>query len=357
MARTKRIAEEPQEQSTALALPDTDVLIAAFSDAGKMEAILSRIEQEVTSVAPDLSTATSRKAIASTAYKVARSKTALDEVGKTVTEDARKHIDNVNATRRNVRDRLENLQRDVRKPLDEWEAAEAARVAKLEDRLRDFTNDLPTSDDNSADIAYVLQEIDAIPVDATWAEFKDRATAAKAAALDTLKGALNKARAREAERAELERLRAEMAVREAAEQRRLAEERQAAEAARIECEKAEAAERAAQAERGRAERESREREERHQREIAAAEARRERELAEAAERERMAAQRERDRIVAEQERADAERRAREADQARQERVAKAIYDALVLEGIPPDYATWAAGAIRAGRIPHVKVEM
>jgi len=375
MARTKRITEEPQEQSTALALPDTAVLIAAFSDADKMEAILTRIEQEVTSVVPDMSTTASRKAIASTAYKVARSKTALDEVGKTITEDARKHIDSVNATRRNVRDRLENLQRDVRKPLDEWEAAEAARVADLEDRLRDFTDDLPTSDHDSADIADVLREIDAIPVDATWAEFKDRAAAAKAAALDTLKGTLNKARAREAERAELERLRAEAAAREAAEQRRLTEERQAAEAARIEREKAEAAERAAQAERERADTERRQTEERHAREVAAAaqreaderaqaarqaaetEARHKREMEAAAERERQAVERERKRIADEQAKADAERKARETDEARRAKVSEEMEVCFETEGLDSESARRAAKALMAGRIPHVKVVM
>ena len=33
MARAKRTAPEPEEQSTALALPDTPVMIKAYSDA------------------------------------------------------------------------------------------------------------------------------------------------------------------------------------------------------------------------------------------------------------------------------------------------------------------------------------
>ena len=58
MARAKRTAPEPEEQSTALALPDTPVLVAAYDDAAQMEAILARIESEVRAVVPDLSTAT-----------------------------------------------------------------------------------------------------------------------------------------------------------------------------------------------------------------------------------------------------------------------------------------------------------
>lgn len=362
MARTKRIDPEPtQEQSTALALPDTPILVAAFSAPEKMEAILTRIETEVRAVAPDLSTVTSRKAIASLAFKVARSKTALDEVGKEITEDARKQIDAVNAKRRDIRDRLDALKNEVRAPLDEWEAAEAARVADLEDRLRDFTDDLPGPDASSTEIWAVIQDIDAIPVDDTWAEFKDRAAAAKEGTLNMLNALLPKARDREAERAELERLRAEAAAREAAEQARLRAERAKAEAERIEREKAEAAERAAKAAEERAERESREREARHQRELAAAEARLERERSEAAAREEQAAARERERIAAEQAKAEAERKAREADQARRAKVRIAMADAIgdVMDDSAhleePHCAL--AEAIMAGRIPHVKVEM
>jgi hypothetical protein len=348
MARTKRTQTPAPEETpgTALALPDTPVLIAAFSDQAQMDAILQRIKTDALAVAPDLSTATSRKAIASLAYKVARSKTALDETGKTITEDARKHIDAVNKCRREAREFLEDVQAQVRAPLDEWEAAEKARVADLEDRLRDFTDDLPGLDSPSAVIADVIEDVEGIPIDDTWQEFKDRAAAAKTGTLNVLRDLLEKARVREAEQAELERLRAEKAERDAAEQRRLAAERQKAEAERIEREKAQFAERAAQAERERAEREKREAEERHKRELEAA-----------AERERRAVEAERQRVAAEQAKAEAERRAREQDEARQAAVAKAIYEAFVREGLPKDHATWAAGAIRAGRIPHVKVEM
>jgi chromosome segregation ATPase len=358
MPRQKRTqTPAPDEPTTALALPDTPVLVRAYNDPGQMQAILQRIETDALAVAPDLSTATSRKDIASLAFKVARSKTALDEIGKEITEDARRKVDSVNAIRRDVRDRLDALKAKVRAPLDAWEAAEAARVADLEDRLRDFTDDLPTSDQDSATIETVLREIEAIPVDDTWAEFKDKAEAAKANAVHLLTDRLRAARQREAERAELERLRAEAAEREAAEQRRLAEERRKAEAERIEREKAQFAERAAQAERERAERAMREAEARAAREKAEAEERHRRELAEAAERERRAVEAERQRLAAEQARAEAERRAREADQARRAQVASDILNALRDMDFSDDAAAVIASLLMDGKIPHVKVEM
>lgn len=364
MARAKRTpTPEPEDQSTALALPDTPVLIAAYGDDAKMEAILKRIETDALAVAPDLSTATSRKAIASLAFKVARSKTALDDIGKDISEEARKKVDTVNAKRKAARDRLDALKAKVRAPLDEWEATEAQRVADLEDRLRDFTDDLPGLDASSDEIASTIDEIEQIPVDDTWAEFKDRAAAAKTGTLNVLRDLLEKAKVREAERAELERLRAEKEAREEEDRRRQAEERRRAEAERIEREKAEAAERAAKDAREKAEHEAwlqreraklkqQEAEERHQRELA--EAKRQAEFEVQQERNRQARIR-----AAEDEaraKADAERKAREADQARRAEVRQAIADSIAGLGAvcgPEDVAE----AIMAGRIPHVKVEM
>lgn len=375
MPRTKRSeTPETEETGTALALPDTPALIAAYSNDAQMEAILARIETEVRAIIPDLSTAASRKAIASTAYKIARSKTALDEIGKTITEEARKTVDTVNAKRRDVRTRLENLQAEARKPLDEWEAAEAARIADLEDRLKDFSEDLPDLDAPSTEIEKVIEEITAIPVDGTWQEFESRATAAKQGTLNVLNDMLEKAKIREAERAELERLRAEAAAREEEDRRRQAEERRKAEAERIEREKIEAAERAAQAERDRAKREAAEAAERHAREVAAAaqreadekakaarqaaeaEARHKRELEEAKRAAEFALNEERNR-QARIKAAETEARAkREADKARRAQVQGEIVNALADLGKSAQPAD-VAEAIMAGSIPHVKVEI
>lgn len=348
MARAKRNTPtpEPENAGTALALPDAQALVAAFDDDARMDALLKRIETDALAVAPDLSTAASRKEIASLAFKVARSKTALDEVGKAITEDARKQIDSVNAKRRDVRERLDTLKARVRAPLDQWEAAEAARIADLEDRLKDFSDDLPAPDASSAEFEHVIGEIEAIPVDDTWAEFKDRAQAAKTGTLNVMRDLLEKAKAREAERAELERLRAEAAAREEEDRRRQAEERRKAEAERIEREKAEAAERAAKAAEERAARAQAEAEARHQRELEAA-----------TERARRAVDAERKRISDEQARAEAERRAREADQARRAEVFEAIWNALRGLDFSDDAAAAAASYIMDGKIPHVKVEM
>ena len=54
---------------------------------GGVEAIVSKLETEVRSIKTDISTDAGRKEIASIAYKVARSKTALDDMGKNLVAD------------------------------------------------------------------------------------------------------------------------------------------------------------------------------------------------------------------------------------------------------------------------------
>lgn len=72
-------------ESTALAIPERTELVALFTKEGGIDPIIARIEAEVRSHVPDVTTKRGRDAIASLAYKVARSKTTLDEAGKSLT--------------------------------------------------------------------------------------------------------------------------------------------------------------------------------------------------------------------------------------------------------------------------------
>lgn len=384
---------------SALALPEGRNLADIFRRPKGIEGLLSRIEQEARSHAPDLTTAKGRDAIKSLAFKVSRTKTALDAAGKDLNEEARAQINAVDAERRMVRERLDKLRDEVRKPLDDWEAAEAARVDAIKarlDRLRTapgrLAEEMLPNSATSQQIGALLGRVEVVALDDTWAEFAAEAARYKEQAIATLRHMLAEAKAREAaqaeaarQAAELEQLRAEKAAREEAdriareaaeeaerkrvaaeqaEQARIAAEKAEAErAARFEREKQEAAARAAQeaerqakereaalraqieAERAREEQARREAEIRHARELAAAQAERDR-----------AAQAERDRIAA-QERAEAHARAkREADQAHRALIHRAIANALrTMEGAATPELI--AEALMQGRIPHCKVEL
>lgn len=96
---------------------------------GNAESLIGDIEKEVRSFAPDVSSAKSRKEIASLAHKVSRSKTLLDGLGKDLVTEWKTNAKAVDNERKLIRDRLDALRDEVRKPLTDWEEAEKARIA------------------------------------------------------------------------------------------------------------------------------------------------------------------------------------------------------------------------------------
>src|ERR1700676_4896268 len=105
-------------QMNALVIIDTDALTPATVFApGGVEGILSKIETEVRAIDRDISTPDGRENVKSLAYKVARSKTALDEMGKELVSGIKTQAATIDAERRTIRDRLDALKEEVRGPL------------------------------------------------------------------------------------------------------------------------------------------------------------------------------------------------------------------------------------------------
>lgn len=117
------MSEDIQEIVNPLAVVTNEDARTSFID--KLKKLIS--EQK-----PDTSTDKGRKEIASFAYKIARSKTAIDEAAKKSTEDMRAQINAVNETRNIVRKEIDELQALARKPLTDWENAEKARQERVE---------------------------------------------------------------------------------------------------------------------------------------------------------------------------------------------------------------------------------
>lgn len=102
----------------------------------KLDELLVQIRQATATVVPDVSTTDGRKEIASLAYKVARSKTTIDEAGKTLVAEWKEKSKVVDAARKKARDYLDALKDEIRSPLDLYEAelerAEKERVEAFE---------------------------------------------------------------------------------------------------------------------------------------------------------------------------------------------------------------------------------
>lgn len=98
-----------------------------FANKSMVDAVLCKIVQKANEHVPDLSTATSRKAIASNAMDVARSKTFLDGLGKQLADKQKADAKITDSNRKVIRDTLDALKTQVRKPLTDWETAEKER--------------------------------------------------------------------------------------------------------------------------------------------------------------------------------------------------------------------------------------
>ncbi len=335
-------------------------------DEKKFEDFYERVKAEASAMPIDLTTDKGRKAIASMAHKIARTKTAIDDAGKKLNEDARAKINAVDEARRKIRDRFDLLKEDVRKPLTEWEEAEEKRVQRVADirqTLSLMVKDLIADQASSDEIAHHLENIDLV-------SYSTETYGADAVALKALHDEvranvvelLEKVKKDESDREELGRLRRESEEREAAEAaRREEEERQrlaAEEAERQEKARLEVEERR-KAEQERIEREARERAEAEAQARVEAAERAAREAEEAAARKIEEDRQAREREKAEQERIEREARAadaaRQADRDHRAKIMGAAKAAIIEIGIDEAKAKEIVLAIAAGNIPHVSI--
>lgn len=356
-----------KEQNTDLiALPPSETALQVYSTPKGLDPFLAQIKAELDAFVPDVTTKKGRDAIASIAYKVAKSKTALDNIGKELVADLKDVPKRIDSERKRVRDTLDLWRDDVRRPLTEWEEAEEARIAKHKGAIEWFAlaaqirADDPTM--NGAKFSAVINEVDLTVVDESFEEFEAEAHRAKAKALDALTSALAAREKHEAEQAELARLRTEAAAREQKER----EERIAREAAERAQRDAEAK---AQAEREaviRREQETKAAAERRELELKLAAERAEREKAEAVQREQQAkadaerraaaAVEEEQRRVAAQSAAEAaEAKRRERDKAHKAAINRAALEAFVQGGMTEECAKLAVTLIAKKSIPAVSI--
>jgi chromosome condensin MukBEF complex kleisin-like MukF subunit len=84
------------------------------------------------------------------AHKVARSKTYIDNAGKDLVTELKALPKQIDESRRIVRERLDALKDEVRRPLTEWEQAEESRKNALQQRLNDLRalGDVMSADGN-----------------------------------------------------------------------------------------------------------------------------------------------------------------------------------------------------------------
>ncbi|SAU09665.1 hypothetical protein [Klebsiella pneumoniae] len=306
--------------------------MAVFTNNDQLDPLIEAIEKEARSLVPDVTTKKGRDAIASMAHKVARSKTYIDNAGKDLVAELKALPKQIDESRRVVRERLDALKDEVRRPLTEWEAEqerikaeEAMNALHAEALVMNENIDLQRAVQFEADHEMALLMNDAF----------DREQAEKKAEAE---------RQRIAREEEIKRLAEEKAKREAAEQ------------AQREIDAAAAREREAILAKERAEREQREAAERAEREKqAAVEAERRKAQEEADRIRREAEQREQARLAEEKRKADEQAR-READVKHRKAVGTEIVKALLAStSLTRDQAIEVLTAVKDGCIPHTGI--
>lgn len=210
------------EAKEIAAVPPKETALAVFTAEKGLDPYLASIRAEIDGFTPDISTRKGREAIASMAYKVARSKTALDDVGKKLVAELKDVPKKIDAERKRVRDTLDGWQEEVRRPLNEWQAAEDSRVDRHNQGIEWFRLHADENSDLSSDeLVHSIEEVESYVIDESWQEFEAEAHRIKARALASLKEALDKRVKADNEAAELVRLRQE--AEERAEKDRIAE--------------------------------------------------------------------------------------------------------------------------------------
>ena len=306
--------------------------MAVFTNNDQLDPLIEAIEKEARSLVPDVTTKKGRDAIASMAHKVARSKTYIDNAGKDLVAELKALPKQIDESRRVVRERLDALKDEVRRPLTEWEAeqerikAEEAMNALHVEALamnEEFDRQRAARIESDHEMALLMNDA------------FDREQADKAAEAE---------RQRIAHEEEIKRMAAAAAAREV-EQRAQREREEAAHREAVLKAQAEQAERDRIAAEKKAEADKQ----------AAIEAERRKAQEEADRIRREAEQREQARLAEEKRKADEQAR-READVKHRKAVGTEIVKALLANtSLTRDQAIEVLTAVKDGRIPHTGI--
>ncbi|HCK30100.1 MAG TPA: hypothetical protein DHW29_07860 [Acinetobacter ursingii] len=344
---------------------EQNAIIVAFQKENGIQDLFDRMAEQARSIVPDVTTKKGRDAIASQAYKVSKSKAAVDNHGKDLVAGIKAQAAAIDRDRKAWRDQCDALRDEIRKPLDDWEQAETDRVAKHQAVIRAIhsLHGENILNKESHEIKGYIFDLENTEIDSSFEEFEQEAKIAKLETLEKLRTALTAREKYEAEQAELERLR-QAEIERQQKERDAAIAKQAAEQARIE------AENKAKAEREQAEklaRESAEREASLKAEKEAAELREAQLKQQAIEHAKQAEIKEKQAVEAERKRIEDEQAAKlkaqqEAEAARQankEHKARICNEALAglsEIGISEEQGKAIIRAIHAGSIPHVSIK-
>lgn len=139
MATKKRAAKKAAKtESTEVLVSLPDALPVEVARPEGLQRYIETVRTSVADFKPDLSTAGGRAEVASMAYKVRRSKTAIEALAKRLYDDLMLAPEALRAERKRLCDELDDLAESVRKPLTDWEEAQAIENQRIDDLIAEL---------------------------------------------------------------------------------------------------------------------------------------------------------------------------------------------------------------------------
>lgn len=334
---------EEKKEIALVTLPSVPAeLEAAFINDEFIEGLIKDIREKASSVVGDLNTVKGRRAYISMAANVRSTKTAIDDAGKKLVAEMKKRPALVDASRKKVRDSLDELAVEIRKPVTNWEVeqerikAEEAINAMHEEALvmnSEFDRQRAAKIEADHEMALLMNE----KIDREREEARQKAEQAKREHEERIKREAEEKARREADEAAKREIEAA-----AAREREALLAKELAERERIESEQ-------------RAEREKKEALAKAERERIAAEEKAKREKEEAIQRERAAAEAREQARLAEEKRIKDEGARRAADKEHRKTINNKALQDLIAAGVPEECAKLCITAIAKGNITAISI--
>ncbi len=126
------VVETEPEGGTLVTIPKGGVK-DLFTDAELLDQLFGIIEAKVAGHVPDLTTAKGRQETVSLAFKVTKTKTYLDDLGKEIVTEYKAVPAKIDAGRKTMRDRMDAIATKTRQPVTDWESVRVQRRAQIEE--------------------------------------------------------------------------------------------------------------------------------------------------------------------------------------------------------------------------------
>lgn len=202
-------AEETKDLIEIRTIRPQDVFVE-----GGIDNIVKMVKSKADLGPIDISNENDREKVRSMAFKVAKTKNALENMGKEFVDQQKKYLKSIDIKRSLLWEQLDGLQKDIRKPLTDFENTEKNRIQEHQDgmesirKLLYFENE-PSVEEIESRIKFCheLEKRD-------FQEYNEQMRSVATGAQERLSEKLAQVIKAEEDAAELERLRAEKAQRE-----------------------------------------------------------------------------------------------------------------------------------------------